>query len=304
MTTPTTPSTHLSRAEVMRRLDKHIEDLPVLPTVLVDLLRLHPTDQSYFEKVASIVAGDPTFAARIVGAANSAESSPASPILRIPDAVARLGATRVSGLVTAMSVARVFVPRSRWELGLWQHALGVATTAEFLARASSTTVDVQQAYLGGLLHDLGRFILFKEAPEALRRVDETKWDSPADLIAAEASICGFTHCEIGAQAATRWNLPTAISDLCRRHHEVIPVSANSKEDRVLRVVHVADWLAMAIERMPEGQIDDPTACLDTFAGIKGANDLRIDTSTIPRMMGRIASASREAANHVGLGAFK
>lgn len=187
-----------SRTDILSRLQRHLDDLPVLPTVIVDLLRLAPTATDFFEQVTHIVAADPSFTTRLLVAANSALSNPNQQIVRIQDAVARLGAKNVARLITAMSIARVFVPKTDLERNLWRHAFGVAVVAEKVTRAVvGPAPDPSTAYAAGLLHDIGRFLLFQEAPQELQHVDETAWATPHELIDAEQRICGFTHAELG-----------------------------------------------------------------------------------------------------------
>jgi putative nucleotidyltransferase with HDIG domain len=184
------------------------------------MLSLDVRSERWFEELVDLVGHEPTYAARVLAMANSAAYGGTTPITSIPDAVLRMGASTVTQLVVALSVVRVFVPAQAWERSLWTHAITVATTA----RALACRVDLgggfrpDDAYLCGLLHDLGRFLLFQEAPDAFRRIEEADWSNPADLVAAEVAICGMDHAALGAAAARRWKLPDAIVEVVARHH--------------------------------------------------------------------------------------
>lgn len=231
---PVTPAA----AVVMERLDQ----LPVLPMVVARLLALDPRSDAYFDEVVELVSLEPTFAARLVAAASAIEVRGRAPIRGVRGAAVRLGARRVSALVTSMAVVRVFVPRTDWERSLWRHAVEVACGARQLARLSGDrAIDPEAAYLAGLLHDLGRFLLFDVAPEELRRVEETSWRDADELVAAERAIVGADHAELGARAAARWGLPNELVEVIRRHHACgVPAELGHLPAKLLEIVRVAD----------------------------------------------------------------
>jgi putative nucleotidyltransferase with HDIG domain len=232
--------------DVRRRLERHIDNLPVLPLALAHLLALDPSDDDYFESVIGILESEPNFAARLLVAANSAESSPTQPVTTLAGAVARIGSRGATNLVLALSVTKVFVPRDPWEQSLWRHGVQVAHAARALARFVSggdEPLNPEEVYACALLHDLGRFVFFQEAPDVLRAVDEGDWDSPQALIEQELEICGLSHAEVGAMACTKWRLPDIVVRVVRHHHDPLPGQITSLDDKVVAIVRLAD-LAM------------------------------------------------------------
>jgi putative nucleotidyltransferase with HDIG domain len=203
----------------LERLERHLAELPVLPMVVLELMQLKPSDDAYFEKVSSLIARDPAFATRTLRLANSAMYSTPRTIGTLREAVLRIGSSEAAAFIMAHSAVRVFLPRGDWQSNLWRHALQVGGFARGLAPfVRGASVPQEVAYLGGLLHDLGRFILYLEAPEELRDIDEAQWSTPDELIAAEQRICGFNHAELGYLAARKWNLPADLASLIRYHH--------------------------------------------------------------------------------------
>jgi HD-like signal output (HDOD) protein len=147
-------------------VDKKLEDLPLLPSVVARLLALSPSDEEYFEKVVALAKEDPPFALRVIRLSNAASSSPASVITDIQRAVVRVGAHQISGLIASMAVMRVFFPRTQRERNMWVHAIRTAVAAKAIARMVPTLkVDPEEAYLCGLLSDVGRFVLMDIVPK-------------------------------------------------------------------------------------------------------------------------------------------
>jgi len=230
---------------VTAAVDFKLEHLPVLPGVVVRLMELSPGSDTYFDEVLRVSAEDPGLAVRVIHAANSALSAPRQPIETLQGAVARLGATHIGSLVTAMAMARVFEPDSPAVADLWLHSVEVAATCRLVVANSPFGVDQHHAYLCGLLHDIGRFAMFSHAPGVVPAVDEGGWVAPAALIAAECEAFGFDHTEIGQQLCVRWSIPRRIATVVHEHHRPVRLDAPvSAEQRLAAIVQVADRLSV------------------------------------------------------------
>jgi len=266
--------------ELRTRIERHLAELPVLPTVVVKLMGLDREAENYADEVESLISAEPNFSARVIAAANSASSAPASPITTLAAAVARIGSKRANDLVVALGVTTVFVPRDDWERSLWRHALQVAHASRALAnRTNDPPLDGAEAYLAGLLHDIGRFVLFQEAPEQLREVDEGSWDSPKELVDFETAICGMDHTELGALACHAWGIPALIADVVAGHHAVVEGSTTTT-DRLTAIVQVAD-LAM---------FPSALAAVDGYAA---ADVATIGEELCPRLPGELSMSAAD-----------
>jgi HD-like signal output (HDOD) protein len=235
----------------LKRLEGRIRELPILPAVIISLLVLDPADPGYFDHVVAYVNGDPGFAARLLQYANSAAMAPPKPITTINSALIRVGARGAVELIVAHSAARIFLPRKEWERGLWVHATLVGWMMRSLSPLlAGERANPDAAYLFGLLHDIGRFVLYLEAPDDLRAVDETDWDSPEALVQAETEICGFTHAELGYLALRKWSLPDSLALAVRYHHTTPfpPPGFPAEYVGISGLLHDADWLAVSIAR--------------------------------------------------------
>ncbi len=220
-----------------------LQDLPVLPSVITRLMSLDRHSRSYSEDVEALISIDPGFAAHVVAAANSAASAPASPICAIPSALARIGSTSAVDQLIARGTSRVFVPRNDRERALWHHSIQVALAAkEIETRTGASGHDPAETYLAGLLHDIGRFVMFQEAPDVLRAIDQSDWDMPASLVEVERDRFGLDHAELGALACRTSSLPSTLTEAVRFHHDP-QTSPACRVPRLTSVIHLAD-LAM------------------------------------------------------------
>ncbi len=232
----------------LHSMEEKIDELPLLPQVLVRILQLDPKSEEYFEEFEHSAKEDPAFAVRVIALANSAASSPVAPISVIRDALARMGATTVAGFVASLAVQRVFMPTEPNQILLWKHSISTAVAAQRVAElVPQLQVHPGHAYLVGLLHDVGRFVMFEHAPKQLLEVDEHNWRTPDEMEAVDVEVFNFTHSELGYLACEHWGVPDAIAEIIRHHHAplqgtVVPGSG----DATTFCVQVADRLSVTL----------------------------------------------------------
>lgn len=225
-----------------------IDELPLLPQVLVRILQLDPAADSFFDEFGRLTKEDPAFAVRVIALANSAASAPAVPVTTIKDALTRMGVQATRSMVASLAVQRVFMPTQPNEVRLWEHSVFAAFAAAQIAEiVPSVEIDPSEAYLVGLLHDIGRFVMFEHAAPNLLLVDESNWQTPDELVEADVEIYKYTHAELGYRACQRWQLPDSICDVIQLHHmpvdsEIVPGSINA----MLFCLQVADNLCLSL----------------------------------------------------------
>jgi len=278
--------------------EHRVDDLPLLPGAVVRVMALSYDSENLFEDVLEVASEDPALAVRVLKMANSAMSSPVAPIDSLERAVARLGATNVAELVTAAAVTRVFVPTSLGERNLWHHAIEVATACRLMLSDRPTKgADPGAAYLAGLLHDIGRLVMFDQSPAFIQAVDDLAWSTPGELVEAERRVVGADHATIGARVCEHWQVPEATTGTVRDHHRDL----SEADPPILAVVKQADWLSIAAHAgsppadSPGSRLTLPPAELEVIS-----KDLRFDERQLLSMIPQITEASRRAAAALSL----
>lgn len=237
----------------IKELSEQLEDLPMLPSVVARMLNFGRDDDDYFEKILPLAEQDPAFALRIVRLANSTAFKARTQINGLHAAVARIGAYQVAALVTSMAVMQIFVPTEKDARNLWLHSIQVAIIARKLAQKYRIgNHDV--AYLSGLMHDIGRFVLFDIASTEVRRIDETGWQTPQQLVDAEQQMLGIDHSELGWEICKKWMMPDHVSTVVRRHHHPNHETLQGVDHatvNMIRLVYLADCFSVLLLTTPE-----------------------------------------------------
>jgi len=179
------------------------------------------------------VMKDPPIAARFLATANSALYSRGQTIRSVHDAVARIGLAAARDLVFQVVYASTMTGMKHFQDEV-QASFRRSVLCGVLCRIAAPVLglNISDAYLCGLLHDIGEARVY-------RILDETK-NVPGREEAAQ--LVRRYHPRAGAELAMRWALPDDIVQVCRRHEETEPVA----NDR-LRLVRLADLLAPRVE---------------------------------------------------------
>ena len=187
-------------------------DLPVLPAVAMEALRLVRNPRVRTDELLAVVEQDPPLAARILAVANSSFYARGASISGLRHAVVRLGLHALRDVIyMAVYANTVFDAPGLVDVvrETFDHCVVVARLSQRLA--PQVGVDHETAFLAGLLHDVGRARCIKvlaKLPQARGR-PRTELESVADQL----------HEPAGAALATAWNLPAEVVDACAHHHE-------------------------------------------------------------------------------------
>lgn len=291
------------------KIERSLASLPVLPTTVTELMALEPNSETYPDKLIRLVERDPAMAARLMSVANSVTSGPELPIRSIPQAIARIGARKTGQMFLSLAVMKVFEPKSEGQLDLWRHALQVAVASREIARVSVRHVPPHEAYLLGLLHDVGRFVMFDICPERVRGIEEGEWLEPQELVALERKACGYEHGEIGWRACKGLSIPPALCELIRIHH--LPSSETRGllpfQVAELRIVQQADLLSRLFFIGPNPfdlLPDDRLALLEQRCILPDWDWAPLTAGALERLLAPIFESCNQLLSSVGVGIIR
>ncbi|HEX8913209.1 MAG TPA: HDOD domain-containing protein [Humisphaera sp.] len=232
---------------------QQLEELPTLPAVAVRVLQATSDDGSSAADVVRLIGSDPSLTARILQLTRRADRGVRDEVATIDRAVVLLGFDAVRNAVLAVSVFQALgtpvetgePPATRFSReGFWTHCLAVACCAELLAEAGgpSAGVSPSDAFLCGLLHDIGKLALDVALPKSYARVVEAAELLRGNIADVERSVIGVDHLVAGKRLCERWQLPAAVRDVAWLHGqppEALPASARTA---LVNLVTLADLL--------------------------------------------------------------
>jgi putative nucleotidyltransferase with HDIG domain len=192
-------------------------DLPTIPVVATKVMQLVQDEMATAEELAKVVASDPAVTARIMKISNSAFYGCQRQIQTLPGAIMLLGFNTLKSLVVVASVKEVFKPFGLTEKMLWEHSFGAGLAARLIAREIKV-VNPEEAFLAGLLHDIGKIIMHNHDRDKFQMVIERHYNEGISFEDAEKGIYPFTHAELGGCVMKKWNFPKVLVSAVNQHH--------------------------------------------------------------------------------------
>ncbi len=225
---------------------ENLSDIPALPAVVARLTRLIDDPRTTASDINETLSSDPALVAKILKQVNSPFYGFPRRITTITSAVVILGFNHVRNLALSAFVFDAFgsAADTRFDVAaFWRHSIGSAFLAAKLAKEHGAGVE-EDAFVCGLLHDLGKFIMARNVPEHMESVLGTAEAEGILFLEAERLCLGYDHADLGAYAMERWNLPESLCHVVRFHHR--PLEAPEDARTLACVTNAADIVARAM----------------------------------------------------------
>ncbi|MDH5425869.1 MAG: HDOD domain-containing protein [Gammaproteobacteria bacterium] len=203
--------------------------------------------------LGDIISHDPALTARILRIVNSAYYNFPHKIELVSRAISLIGENDLRGLILATSALEVFerIPNQLVNMELfWQHSVFTGIVARLLSKQCNI-LHGERLFIAGLLHDIGKLILYYKEPEVSQNVLLHAAESSGIIQDSEQALFGFTHADVGAALIEAWQLPDSLHHIILHHHS--PSQANDFQLETA-IVHIANAIVNALS--PDTPIDE------------------------------------------------
>jgi len=237
-----------------KELDR-IRDLPTLPSVAVEINRLMADEDCPVETISALIERDLALSTRILKLVNSSFFGLPSQVASIRRAMVLLGFNQVRNAAYAVTVLEA-VGRDGCEAEqMWHHGAAVAAAAQYLAGDMKLARPIRDnAFTAGLLHDIGKFVLWQHFPDLYTPIDGDAVVGDNAMERSGMKEDAVTHPEVGAYLLRGWQLPKILLDATRSHH----CPSEAKIDPLLAaLVQLADQVVHRIAGTRSTVLADP-----------------------------------------------
>lgn len=201
-------------------LFERIGEVSSLPDVALRIIALAEDPTTGSEDLLAAVRSDPALAMRLMRSVNSSYYALTEKVADLKQAITLLGFNEVRNLAFTAYVAQLFKAGTGYgqysRRGLWNHMVAAGMVARLMARICGN-VAPQEAYLAGLLHDLGLILIDQYVHNPFRRVIDAL-DDETPICEVERRLLGFDHAMLGEFVAAKWNLPEHLCAAIGYHH--------------------------------------------------------------------------------------
>jgi len=245
-----------------------VDGIPSLPEAVSEIVSLVNKPDSSAAQVCNVIQKDIGLTAKLLQVANSAYYAFPNRIGSVQLAVSLLGMNEVRNIVLSATVVSMFksikgAPFLSFR-ELWTHSVNCAVAARTIA-SRVPDLSPEEAFVGGLLHDVGMVVLLEKMQEDLKKIVQLAKKEEIPFVEAERRYWEHTHARIGSVLARMWKLPKAVAQAAEQHHFF---SSDSASFSLTAVVHLADGLciergsAYQLERTAEDENPESWDVLD------------------------------------------
>ncbi len=320
------------RTRQIQLILSQINELPTLSPIATRLMEIGSDDEANLSEITALIQSDPALTSKILGLCKRAERGLGNRITTVDQAVKMIGLKAVQAAVLSVSVYELLnqtntkqVPgeyqpggdesdRTFDRVGFWMFSIAVASCAQLISQQMPSPAPApDEAFVAGLLHDLGRQALDFVLPRTYPRIIELAESARLSGAQAEQRVLGLDHHEAGKQLAEHWQLPTALRDVMWLHGQPMDALPENENRTLIGIVTLAIGVCRTIHLGFSGDCcaQDETKPIAKSLGLKqGAlgrilhqlpdivaekcNSLGIEGTTSPGvLMNALSSANRK-----------
>lgn len=204
---------------VKRKLNT-LRDLPAIPTVISQLLNALDNIDIPALQIAKLIERDQALTSKILQAANSPLYGFSRKISTVELAVVIMGFNAIKEIIISLVVQKFVRKYSKSLIDInsfWNYSVFCGAASKLLARKLGYKL-AGEAFVAGLMHDMGILILIQHFNIEFRKIKIIQQEHKYSLTYCEEIVLGCTHADIGAWLAEKWNLPTQLVDAIKYHH--------------------------------------------------------------------------------------
>ena len=228
----------------LQKLEQENISLPEIPSIVFELNEVIANPLSSSEDIAQVVHRSPSLTALLLKIVNSPFYGFPSKIDKISLAVTLIGTREISGLALGISIISQFnnIPKEILSMySFLRHSLACGIISRILA-AHKSIPQTEQLFVSGLLHDLGRLILYSYFPEESLNILGRARLSDKLLYQQETDYLGCNHTHLVKQLLQQWKLPMVLENNVFYHHN----PSEAQQPIPATLVHLADVITNSL----------------------------------------------------------
>jgi putative nucleotidyltransferase with HDIG domain len=217
----------------------NVNSLPQFPENILQVQQLIRQPDVDIATIARKIAMDPAITADLLKIVNSAQYMLTKKVNNIAEAVKLVGIQGIKNLLYSYGTQKILGDESAEKKALWDHSYKTAFYAVNLIKNIQRKSDgLDDAYIGGILHDMGKIIFANVHPDLMNHIREFCNQKSLPPTTFENLAAGMNHAEIGALVAEKWNFPSALINAIRYHHD--PAAAPVEHRTLVDTVYLAN----------------------------------------------------------------
>lgn len=262
------------RVQQVEVILRQVDNLPTLSVIATRLLQIGNVEDADLDAIVEIIESDPPLTAKLLGMCRRADKGLGDRITTVRRAVVMLGLEAVQAAVLSVAVYELMertspnfdepAPGPGESMvafdreGFWKHSIAVGSASELIAEGhSDLAVRPEEAFVAGLLHDLGKMVLDVVLPRSYARVLGLAERRASSSTQPELQLIGLDHHTVGKRIAEHWGLPTPLRDVMWLHGQPVVSLPEGTDRNLVAIVGVARHLCRHLHLGWSGDFNHP-----------------------------------------------
>ncbi len=257
----------------MQSYARYLNNIPINPSVAAKVLGMVEKQDFSFNSLEEVIRADAALTSKILRIANSALYARQNKVTKLQNAITILGTNTIKNLVILVTGASLF--QKNWNSPFysffWRHSLATAFIAKNLSIRTNNNIYAEEAFVAGLLHNIGQVALFAHDPVKYEELLQTSVLEDRRISELELEQFGTTHKEVGHEVLSGWTFPEVYSDTALEHGNN---NITSTHKHVVVIVSVADFLSsnwFVLEANPK-----PISLLENYLTFLSISEQELD----------------------------
>jgi HD-like signal output (HDOD) protein len=225
---------------------KNVYNLPPMPKVIDETLKLLNSDSSTIQQLSSVIAKDQSLVTKILSIANSPLYGLQRRVTTIDFAITILGYSELRNIVLILSMIESFKNKTDKYLNqkeFWLHSYLVGSAAKRVTEDLGLQHS-SEAFISGFLHDLGVTVIHRYFHSNFVAIHQLVENEGMNHYDAEIEVLGISHGEIGTLLLDKWNFPQSLCEPVKYHHRPNQAQNNSS---LAAVIYLIDYMTQKFE---------------------------------------------------------
>ena len=227
-----------------------------MPTIYIELQKALSDPNKTFQELGDIISFDTALSARLLKIVNSPFYGFPSKVDTISHAISIIGREQLTDLALATLVIYQFegIPNKMFNMEkFWRHSVACGVAARSIADFRGEK-NAERFYLAGILHDIGRLVLYKKEPDLSRDAFNRSKERQENIYLSEKELIGFDHAAVGQELLKAWKLPPRLVEAVGCHHQ----PQNAKEFPIdAAIIHTADYIVHVMDMGSNAEFSEP-----------------------------------------------
>jgi len=278
----------MTKQAMMQKIYKEIDNLPPIPENINKIRAMIEDPDSNISEISLLIKYDPSLTADLLRISNSAWYMSRTRVGTIDRAISTIGLRQLKSILLTIGAKKALSDRYEALEEIWEHSYQCAFYSQYLMKMKNLRGELENAYITGLLHDIGKLVILTLTPKLVEQMTALSEAKSVSIAQIESLAIGLNHAEIGEKIAAKWHFPSKLAVAIGHHH--FPKTVKDEWIPLVYATYLANYLCHYDPTSSTVEQIDPKVL--EFFEIKNSNQLEVVLNTLTQFYASVGEAQK------------